>query len=156
MTKKYGYRLAQLGPALLVAVFALFVVFDGVAADSATTPAGAQEISVTDSKILLYVSPIGETVRAMGSDIAMQRQTSVKLNQADYYFFCVYDSERHSNGSVTVGYYAVNKHTAQVWDMDDNKQLSGKLLLGVQKLLRESHHIDGVTIKKYSVSPLLR
>ena len=117
MTKKYGYRLGQLGFALLVTIFALFMTFDSVIADNVINPSDAQEINMTDAEILLYVSPTGEAVRARGSDIAMQRQTSVKLNQADYYFFWVYDSERHSNGSVTVGYYAVNKHTAQVWDI---------------------------------------
>lgn len=153
MTKKYGYRLNKLGPALLVTVFALFMTLDSVTADAATTPADAQEISLTEAKILLYVSPIGEEVRAEGYDIAMERQTSDKLNQADYYTFWVYNDERQSYGSVTIGYFAVNKHTAQVWDTVEDKQLSGKLLLGVQKMFRESHHIDGATIKKYSASP---
>lgn len=57
---------------------------------------------------------------------------------------------------MTVGYYAINKHTAEVWDMDEDRQLSGKHLLDVQKLVRESHYIDEVTIKKYSASPLFR
>lgn len=156
MTKKCGYRLNQLGPAMLVTVFALFMTFDSVTADSATILSDAQEISLTEAKILLYVSPIGEKVRAEGYDIAMERQTSDKLNQADYYIFWVYNDERPSHGSVTIGYFAVNKHTAQVWDTVEDKQLSGKLLLGVQKMIREWHHIDEATIKKYNSSPFWR
>lgn len=154
MTERRRYRFSQLGFALLVASSVILMAADSVIARDVTAPTSAQEISITDAKILLYVSPIGESMRAGGSDIAMERQTSAKLNQKDYYFFWVYDSRRRSSGSVTVGYYAVNKHTAGVWDMDENKQLSGRLLLGVQKLFRESHRIDDVTIKKYSANPL--
>ncbi|MBU6509553.1 MAG: hypothetical protein KGL98_05075 [Gammaproteobacteria bacterium] len=156
MTEKYRYRVNRLELALLMAVCSLFLTFDSVIAKGVTTPADANEISIVEAKILIYVSPVGERVRANRSDIAMELQTSTKLNQSDYYFFWVYDSERHSNGSVTVGYYAVNKHTAEVWDMDEDSRLSGKLLLDIQELIRESHHIDEGTIKKYSTSPLLR
>ena len=64
-----------------------------------------------------------------------------------------YNPRQPSYGSVTVGYYAVSKHTADVWDTDENEELSGKLLLGVQKLIRKSHHIGEATMKKYSLRP---
>lgn len=84
MTNKCGR--IRLGLALLVAVSVPFLTFDSVTAKGVTAPTEAKEISATDAKILLYVSPVGERVRAAGLDIAMERQTSVKLNQSDYYF----------------------------------------------------------------------
>jgi hypothetical protein len=112
----------------------------------------AQLVSATDAKVLLYVSPIAEEVRVEGWDVALELQTSPELNQSDYYYFWAYNSEHKSNGSVTVGYFAINKHTAEVWDIDKHKRLSSKLLQGVQKLIRHDRHITDETVSQYAVS----
>jgi len=83
----------------------------------------------------------------------MEQQTSAQLNQADYYYFWVYNAKRQSNGSVTIGYYAVNKHTADVWDTVEQKRISSRLMVGVQRIIRESHHIDEDTMGKYRSRP---
>lgn len=116
MSEKHSSGIKRLGLALLAGLPSLFLTIESAIAKGVTPPTVASEISIVEAEILLYVSPIAERVRANNSDIAMELQTSAKLNQDDYYFFWVYDSVRHSNGSVTVGYYAVNKHTAEVWD----------------------------------------
>jgi hypothetical protein len=117
-------------------------------ADNATT------LTPTEARILVYLSPVGEEERGVGLDIAMEAQSSPHLNQADYYYFWVYNAKRElANGSVTIGYYAVNKHTADVWDTDEKRKLSSKPLLGVQKIVRESHHIDEGTMEKYRSRP---
>jgi len=110
---------------------------------------GATPLTQAEARILLYVSPAGQRLRDRGLDIAMELQTSEKLNQADYYYFWVYDSKKRSNGSVTVGYYAVNKHTADLWDTETKARISSELVSGVQRIVRESHHIDQTTIAEY-------
>lgn len=111
-------------------------------------------LSATEAKILVYVSSVGEGVRASGFDIGMEQQTSAQLNRADYYYFWVYNAKRGPpHGSVTIGYYAVNKYTGDVWDIDGKKQLSSKLLEGVQRIVRGSHHIGEDTIARYRGRP---
>jgi hypothetical protein len=119
---------------------------------------GAQDhkavVSLTEAKILIFVSPIAEDVRRKGMDIGVELQTSSQLNQTDYYYFWVYNNERaHSGGSVTIGYYAVSKYTANVWNVDTSQRVSGKLLGDIQTILREEHGIDESTVKRYQSSP---
>jgi|SRR2546430_1061095 len=122
----------------------------------------ATGISETEAAILVYVSPVGDRLRAGGSDVALEPQTSAQYNQADYFYFWVYEAGRQqatgavprAGGSVTIGYYAVNKRTGDVWDTVEKKQLSGGLLLGVQKIIRQSHHIAEDTIERYRKTPL--
>ncbi len=148
MTNKIAWQVERCALALLLLGILCIVNDRGKAADKTTT------LSATEARILVYVSPVGEEQRASGFDIGMEAQSSAQLNQADYYYFWVYNAKREqSYGSVTIGYYAVNKHTAQVWDTDEEKQLSSKLLLGVQKIIRESHHIDEGTMEKYRSRP---
>ena len=135
------------GLALLI-LAVLFLATDGSGATEKTAT-----LSETDAKILVYVSPVGERLRASGSDIAMEQQTSAQLNQADYYYFWVYDAKRQSNGSVTIGYYAVNKYTGDVWDTVEKRKLSGEVLLGVQKIVQQSHHIDEDTMRHHRNKP---
>ena len=122
----------------------------GAAIHSAAQPS---LVTSMEAQILVYVSPIGDPVRADGFDIGMELQTGAKLNQSDYYYFFVYNSKRESHGSNTVGYVAVNKRTADVWDTDLNKRLTSKVLVGVQETIRQSHAIDTATIEKYRGKP---
>jgi hypothetical protein len=116
--------------------------------------ADATPVTLAEAEIEIYLLPVGEAERQKGLDIAMEAQTSAQLNQADYHYFWVYNVKRkQSDGSVTIGYYAVNKHTAEVWDTDEKKQISSKLVLGIQRILRESHHIDEAAMEKYRSRP---
>jgi len=148
MTNKIARQVESSGLALLLLLAVLFVLTDRSNAAENTTI-----LSATEARILVYVSPVGERLRASGSDIAMEQQTSAQLNQADYYYFWVYNAKRQSNGSVTIGYYAVNKHTADVWDTVEQKRISSRLMVGVQRIIRESHHIDEDTMGKYRSRP---
>lgn len=150
MTNRIARQGGSSGLALLVLAL-LFFVDRSSAAQNTTT------LKATDAAILTYVSPVGDTLRQRGSDISMEQQTSAQLNQADYYYFWVYEAydpkRQESSGSVTIGYYAVNKYTGDVWDTVQRKPLSSKLLLGVQRIVRESHHIGKDTMDKYRNRP---
>lgn len=122
--------------------------------DSVQASGDTTALTAAEARILVYISPVGQRERENGLDIAMELQRSAQLNQADYYYFWVYNSKRQqSSGSVTIGYYAVNKHTGQVWDTDDKKEISSRLMQGVQSIIRESHHIDEATMEKYGNRP---
>ena len=76
-------------------------------------------------------------------DIGWELQTSDKLNQRDFYTFWVINSKRpNTAGSVTVGYFSVNKHTAEVWDTNSDRVVGAAEIEGVQRILRRAHHID--------------
>src|SRR5579863_6456895 len=116
--------------------------------------ANATAVTLVEAEIEIYVLPVGESERQKGLDIAMEAQTSAQLDQENYYYFWVYNVKREqSEGPVTVGYYAVNKHTAEVWDTNEKKQISSKLISGVQGIIRESHHIDKGTTERYHSRP---
>ena len=136
MTNKIVRQVEGSGLALLVLLTVIFFVIAGSNAAENTSI-----LSATEARILVYISPIGERLRASGSDIAMEQQTSAQLDQANFYYFWVYNAKRQSNGSVTIGYYAVNKHTADVWDTVEQKQISSKLMVGVQRIIRGARHI---------------
>ena len=88
-------------------------------------------------------------------DVGWELQSSPKLNQQDFYTFWVVNSKRPNHeGSVTIGYFSVNRHTANIWD-DDNEQLvSTSELEGVEKILRRARHIDEKTVAKFgSIRP---
>lgn len=129
----------------------LLLVIICVPAQRASAANKPASLTATEAKILVYISPVGQSLREQGFDVGMERQTSSQLDQANYYYFWIYDSKRQQlSGSVTVGYYAVNKHTGQVWDTETRKEVSSGLMKGVQAIIRRSHGIDESTLAKYS------
>jgi hypothetical protein len=107
-------------------------------------------IALHEAEILIYIMPVAQEVRKQGWDIGWELQTSTDLNQEDYFVFWVVNPKRPNvNGSVTIGYYSVNKHTADIWDDNFGKFIEGAELEGVQAILRRAHHIDEATIQQY-------
>jgi hypothetical protein len=119
---------------------------------------GAQEhkavVSLAEAKIVIFVSPIAEEIRRKGMDIGVELQSSSQLNQNNFYYFWVYNNKRTDlGGSVTIGYYAVSKYTADVWNVDSSQLVSGGLLGDIQAILRAEHGIDESVVKRYQSSP---
>lgn len=128
----------------------LAVLASGQAASPSIGPDASHEITVYDTEILIYLLPEAHQVRAAGRDIAWVLQTNNKLDQANFYYFWVIDTvHKNAVGSVTVGYFSVNKWTADVEDDDEYSVVTSKEIAGVQKIIREEHHIDQATIEKY-------
>jgi hypothetical protein len=114
---------------------------------SATPP---EEIAPCEAEILIYLLPEAQELRKQGMDIGWELQTSDKLNQRDFYTFWVINSKRpNTAGSVTVGYFSVNKHTAEVWDTNSDRVVGAAEIEGVQRILRRAHHIDEETLHKF-------
>jgi len=123
------------------------------AAQSAKLATSAEQIAPHEAEILIYLLPQAQELRKQGMDVGWELQTSPKLNQRDFYTYWVVNSKRPNvEGSVTVGYFSVNKYTAEVWDDNDEKVkvLDAGELEGVERILRRAHHIDEVTLHKFS------
>ena len=85
--------------------------------------------------------------------IGWDHTTAPELNQKDYYFFYVFNAKRVSYGSVTIGNYAVNKLTCDVWDWDNEKLVDDAALQRAQTALRQTHDIDEGTIERFRSRP---
>ncbi len=125
---------------------------------SPDAPQGSEQdataITYPEAEILVYITPQAQRVRAEGFDVGWDHTISARLNQTDYFFFYLFNSKRRSSGSVTVGNYAVNKHTGDVWDQTEEKLLRGAELEGVQKILRDQHRITEQVILEFRSRPL--
>jgi hypothetical protein len=102
-----------------------------------------------EAEILIYMLPPARQVRAQGMEVGWELERSAKWNQRDYFFFWVYNTRRPEAGSVTIGHFAVNKHTADVREMLLDTIVEDHELQGVQNILRRAHGIDERTIKKH-------
>jgi len=125
---------------------------------TAGTSAGPGELAYQDAEILIYLLPVAKETRAHGSDVIWERQTSPTLNQSDYFVFCVADARPNPSGSSTIGYFAVNKRNAEVWEWvvgeTERNAVTSTEIEGVQKIIRRAHHIDHGTVQKYSLRPI--
>ena len=120
-------------------------------AQSGKLAASAEQIAPYEAEILLCLLPQAQELRKRGMDVGWELQTSPELNQRDFYTYWVFNSKRRNvEGSVTIGYFSVNKHTADVWDNGKEKVVDADDLEGVEKILRRAHQIDEETLHKFS------
>jgi hypothetical protein len=123
-------------------------------------PPGPEQLAYHDAEILIYLLPVAKETRARGSDIAWERESNPSLNQDDYFVFWVMNARPNPYGSSTIGYFAVNKHNADVRDCGGDQPAGGgppvtaPEIEGVQKILREALHIDQGTVLKYRSRPI--
>jgi hypothetical protein len=106
------------------------------------------QLPLHEAEILIYLLPPAVSVRAEGMEVGWELQDAKQYN-TNFYVFWVYNARRENSGSVTIGYFAVNKRTANVWDLGLERFVDSKELAGVQRILRKAHHIDHQTIEKY-------
>jgi hypothetical protein len=132
---------------------ALFVLL-GVACPAIPSFRNAPEqptpLAVHEAEILIYLLPQAQDVHREGWEIGWELQTSPGLNQDEFYYFWVYNAKRPSNGSVTIGYFAINKYSADVWNEDLDHRTSGGELDGVQRILRRAHLMSDAVLQSHS------
>jgi hypothetical protein len=108
------------------------------------------ELNEYDAEILLYMLPASVTSRGNGRKIGWELQDGPKLNQKDFFSFYLYDVSAPANSSPTIGYFAINKHTGEVWDMSRAESVESEDLSAVQKILRRGHCVDEKILKAYA------
>jgi hypothetical protein len=126
--------------------FMLMLARASEAYPSASTP---QIISAGEAEILIYLLPVAHEIRSKGDDIWWEIETNQQLNLSDYYHFSVYVHSTKQSGSIAVGHYAVNKHTADVRNLLKSEIVNSVEIEGVQKILRRVHSIQADTIESF-------
>jgi len=117
---------------------------------SPVTSCQPTELNEYDAEILVYLLPTSVMTRANGRKVGWELQSNPELNQKDFFVFYVYDLSAPDSGSPTIGYFAINKHTADVWDMSAERSVESEDLLAVQKILRRGHCVDETVLKTYA------
>lgn len=108
------------------------------------------QLSLYEAEILVYLMPDAQTARRNGYSVTWELWKGSDLNQADYFFFSVYNASRpNPAGSVLIGHYAINKHTADVWMTVPRQIVESEELKGVQEILRRAHRIGEETVDRY-------
>lgn len=140
----------KLGICSLLVILSTFAGFR-LTAQPARLTASAEQIAPYEAEILVYLLPQAQELRKQGMEVGWELQTSSKLDQRDFYTYWVFNLKRQNvEGSVTIGYFSVNKHTAEVWDNGNEKVVDAKDLEGVEKILRRAHQINKETFDKFS------
>ena len=133
----------------ILAILSLVIPKKAVSQPSQTS-SSPEPIALYEGEILIYLLPQGRDLRNQGMDIGSELQTDQELNQQDFYTFQVFNSKRANiQGSTTIGYFSVNKHTAEIWDDNNQIRMSSAELDGIQRILRQAHHIDASTMRKF-------
>jgi len=86
-------------------------------------------------------------------DVGFEEDSTSDNNQKDYYYFYVYNPKRQDAPNATIGHFAVNKHTADVWNVTTSEMVTSTELAGIQRIVRRAHHIDQSTIERYRSAP---
>ena len=124
-------------------------------------PAAAAEkpkpLSTRDAEWLLHSVPAAVELQQQGFNLGRELQTSSAFNQRDWFIFWAYNATRKCDGcSVTVGHFAVNRHTGEVFDMDLNSFVATPQLAAAQKMLRDKRRITQEVIRKHQSDALMR
>jgi hypothetical protein len=115
-----------------------------------TSSTGPELLTLHDAEVLIYLLPAAHSNRAAGRDINWERELAAELNQADFFYFWVTGTNPPPGvGSVTVGHFAVSKHTGEIWSTVPEEHVESAELRGVQEILRRAHGIDSSTVAKY-------
>jgi len=126
----------------------------------------AQTITVEEAASLLDVLPVTKELRAKGMVVKWDRQSVPTMNNRDYYFFWVFNCTAQKSGdigSISIGNYAVNKHTVdvRVWQVShdvfygaDGTLVAANELERLQDELRKKHSIDSASFQEYRFAHL--
>ena len=137
---------------------------DGASPEANESPT----ITVQEAGELINLLPVIKERRVKGMVVKWDMQTGATMNDKDYYFFWIYNvtaQKARDIGSISVGNYAVNKHTADVraWQVshdvsygDDGVLVSTNELERLQEELRKRHGIDSTAIQRYRSAHLAK
>ncbi len=133
---------------------------------------GEKNVSATitsaEAEELIKLLPVTKELRAKGMDVKWDVQTVPTMNNKLYYFFWIYNvtaQKARDIGSISVGNYAVNKHTADVpvWHVSDEVSygydgvlVTTNELEQLQEELRKKHGIDSTSIQEYRFAHLTK
>jgi len=98
-------------------------------AQEAATPCA--KLSVREAELLIYFLPVAEQLRSQQMEIGWER--TPKAEESSRYVFWVYNSRRSGTGSVTIGYFNVDRCTGVV--TEQRNTVTSATLRAVQNIL---------------------
>ena len=110
---------------------------------------GSRPLAVFEAEILIYLTENGDYNRQKGQDIAWTSQPCVDVPNQDFYcFWLVGTPPPPEGGSVTIGPYAVDRHSGEVWDLALKRPDRSVEVSKVQDLMRRGHRIDQELVRR--------
>jgi hypothetical protein len=118
-------------------------------------------LTIEEAEEIINLLPATKELRAKGMVIKWDVQIVATMNNKEYYFFWIYNTTAQKKGdigSISIGNYAVNKHTAdvRVWQVsdevsygDDGILVATNELEQLQEELRKKHGISSASIQEY-------
>src|SRR5881409_4352288 len=94
-------------------------------ADPSQPAVPAQVLTRAEAEILIYLVPAAHDIRKGPGDVSWDDEGEA-CNTEVYYCFWVLNATPGVEWPLTVGHFAVNKYTADVWDMILIEQLRAK------------------------------
>lgn len=125
-------------------------------------------INVNEAEELISLLPAIRELHNKGMEMKWEAQPVPTKNNGDYYFFRIYNITAQGAGdmgSISIGNYAVNKHTAdvRVWEVsdkvslgDDGAFVTTNEIERLQEKLRKRHGIDFKIIQEFRPAHLAK
>jgi hypothetical protein len=116
-----------------------------------------QSITGTEAAILVNLVPVVTDLRSKGAMVDWEYQSNIdipEINARDYDFFLFYKGSAKAKGSAVIGRFAVNMHTADVWDVNSKQMVRSREIDDVQTVLRREHSITAWWVEQYRNRPL--
>jgi hypothetical protein len=123
-------------------------------------------ITTEEASDLINLLPNVNELRGRAMDVKWDLRAGPSMNNRNYYFVWVYNATAQKKGdisSISVGNYAVNKHTADVraWQVsqdifygDDGVFVTSNELEQLQEELRKRHGLNSTLVQKYRAEHL--
>ena len=106
-------------------------------------------LSRYEAEILVQVLPEAHYCRAHGSEVGIEPEGEDEA----YFQFWLFGKGPIDGASPNVGYFAVNRHTAEVWRTVPLEREVDPELHVIQELIRQIHGIGPAEISKYDAPP---
>lgn len=111
-------------------------------------------ITEWEASLLLYVLPPAHRIRSVGKDVQWFADPyHPEANYDLYFIFWLKAEPSPDTASDSLGWYAVNRFTGDVWDFTSDERVTDREVEGVARILRKAHGIEEKQIKKYRSIP---
>jgi hypothetical protein len=138
-------------PTTRAAILAVMIAVSPVATSDA--PSAATAIDRSEARALVALVPEVRETMAAGQKVNFFDIDIYPFNRSTYFAFFVSVPNEISSG--IVGRYAVNKLTADLWDLGLGAWVCSPEIDARQKAIRQKHHISAEVIKQFGDVPML-
>jgi len=126
----------------------LIVLLMATLTAASSAPKPASQINLFEAETLLFLSPEIQGVIHRGMEVALDPDDdNPRAKEPTFFFFRV--RARVDAPSNLVGYYAVNRYTADVLSIATEEFISGPELAAVQTVIRKVHGIDSAVLQMH-------